>query len=176
MQDLPKKTNMNECIRSSTPMSTSVKYRTYPKLKEGETTFDDVTLYRSVTGALQYATITRLEIFYSVNRLSQFMQNPRVIHWQGCKRILRCLQETKHYGLYFTPGSNLKIKVFTDTDWATDKNGRRSTGGYCIYLDGNLVSWGANKQNMVSRSSIEAEYRALSHSTTEVVWFMSLLF
>lgn len=66
----------------------------------GSDPVQDLQLYRSIVGALQYVTIIRPEIPYSVNRVCQFMQAPSEAHWQVVKRILRYLAETLDYGLH----------------------------------------------------------------------------
>ena len=63
---------------------------------------------------------------------------------------------------------------FTDADYASYPDDRRSTSGYYVYLGGNLISWSLKKQSVVARSSIESEYRALAHVTTKVIWLKSL--
>lgn len=83
------------------------------------------------------------------------------MQWQGCNRILKYLKEISNYGLFYTPGREMKIEAFTDADWSADKDDTESTGGYCIYLARNHVSWSAKKQRIISKSSIEVEYRAL---------------
>nr|KYP49044.1 Copia protein [Cajanus cajan] len=148
------------------------------QLAKTGTLFDDPTLYRSVVGALQYATITRPEIAFSVNKVSQFMCSPMEEHWKVVKRILRYLKGTLKHGLVFTPtrsSSSFSLTAFTDADWATDPNDRRSTSAAYIYLGPNLVSWWSKKQLLVARSSTEAEYRALAQAVTEVLWIQSLL-
>lgn len=64
---------------------------------------------------------------------------------------------------------------FSDSDWASDIDDRKSVTGYCVYLGNNLISWSAKKQASISRSSIEAEYRSLAHLTSEIMWLRSLL-
>lgn len=55
---------------------------------------DDPTIYQSTVGTLQYLCITRSDIYFSVNKLSQFMQKPIDLHWQSVKRLLRYLKRT----------------------------------------------------------------------------------
>lgn len=81
-------------------------------------------LYRQAIGSLQYLPITRPDIAFSANKLSQFLSNPTVIHFQGVKRIFRYLKGTYHYGLLLQPFSSLKLTAFTDADWATDVDGQ----------------------------------------------------
>jgi histone deacetylase 1/2 len=135
-------------------------------------------MYRSVVGALQYATITHPEIAYSVNKVCQFMSHPLEAHWTAVKRILRYLKGTLDYGLQFNslPPSQLpSIKAFCDADWASDPDDRRSTSGAAVYYGPNLVSWWSKKQPAVARSSAEAEYRSLAHVTAEILWIQTLL-
>ncbi|KAL5775315.1 hypothetical protein ACOSP7_012872 [Xanthoceras sorbifolium] len=136
------------------------------------------TEYRSVVGALQYATITRPDIAYSVNRVCQFMQYPLDEHWKAVKRILWYLQGTLTAGLHFTrlnSVSSLNLVAYSDADWASNPDDRKSTSGFCIFFGPNLVTWSAKKQHTISRSSTEAEYRSLASTVAELTWLKSLL-
>jgi histone deacetylase 1/2 len=69
----------------------------------------------------------------------------------------------------------MMISAFSDADWAGCVDDRRSTGGFAVFLGDNLVSWTARKQATVSRSSTEAEYKALANATAEMMWVQKLL-
>jgi hypothetical protein len=142
--------------------------------KEGEL-FPDPTFYRSIVGALQYLTITRPDISYAVNQVSQFLQSPTTAHFQCVKRILRYIKGTISYGLTFSSLSSPTLVGYSDADWARCIETRRSTYGYSIFLGGNLVSWSAKKQPTVARSSCESEYRAMANAAAELVWITHIL-
>nr|KAJ0214373.1 hypothetical protein LSAT_V11C400171290 [Lactuca sativa] len=137
--------------------------------------FDDPTHYRSLVGALQYLTITRPDISYVVNQVSQYLAAPTVDHFQAVKRLIRYVKGTITYGLTFSRPSRTTIVGYSDVDWARCLDTRRSTYGYSIFLGGNLVSWSAKKQPTVSRSSCESEYRAMANTAVELMWVTHLL-
>jgi len=173
IKDLLVKANMAGANSMASPMASSTKLSKY-----GSNLVSDATFFRSIVGALQYATITRPEISYSVNKVCQFLSAPLEDHWKAVKRILRYLQGTIHHGLLIKPASlnePLALTSFCDADWASDPDDRRSTSGACIYLGPNLVNWWAKKQTQVARSSAEAEYRSLAQASAEILWMQSLL-
>ena len=69
----------------------------------------------------------------------------------------------------------MKIKGYTDADWAGNITDRRSTSGYFTFVAGNLVTWRSRKQNVVARSRVEAEYRGMAHGICELLWIRILL-
>lgn len=135
----------------------------------------DAMNYRSVVGALQYLTLTRPDIAFSVNKVCQFLHAPTIVHWIAVKRILRYLKYTIKLGLKMCRSSSLLVSAFFDADWTGCVDDRRSTGGFAVFLGSNLVSWSARKQPNVSRSSTEAEYKAVANATAEVMWIQTLL-
>jgi hypothetical protein len=106
-----------------------------------------------------------------VNSLSK----PTVLHWEAVKRILRFVKGTLNTGLSLRPSRSSLLSIFTDADWAGCIDDRRSIGGYAIFFGPNLISWNARKQPTVSRSSTEAEYKALANGAAEATWIQSLL-
>lgn len=140
----------------------------------------DPQMYRSVVGVVQYVTLTRPKIAFSVNKVCQFIAHPLETHWKAVKLILRYLKGTLNYGLEFRPSANPSSKfaltAFSDAVWGSDLDDRRSTSGYCLFFGPNLVSWSSKKQNLVARSTAEAKYRSMvAHATAELLWVQSLL-
>jgi histone deacetylase 1/2 len=170
--DILERVGMSQCKPVNSPMSTSEKLSRYEGSILGP---KDATNYRSVVGALQYLTLTRPDISFAVNKVCQFLHAPTTVHWAAVKRILRYLKQTTNVGLKIGRSSSLLVSAFSDADWAGCLDDRRSTGGFAVFLGSNLVSWSARKQATVSRSSTEAEYKALANATAEVMWIQTLL-
>ncbi|PNY11875.1 hypothetical protein L195_g008495 [Trifolium pratense] len=168
ISDLLKKFHMEKASSCPTPMVTGKQFTV-----EGEK-MKDPTVFRQAIGGLQYLTHTRPDIAFSINKLSQYMSSPTVDHWQGIKRILRYLQGTINHCLHIKPSTDLDIAGFSDADWATSVDDRKSMAGQCFFLGETLVSWSSRKQKVVSRSSTESEYRALADLAAEIAWTRSL--
>ena len=103
------------------------------------------------------------------------MSSPTSIRWAAVKQILRYLHDTIDMGLCLTKSSTDLLSAFLDADWAGNPDDRQSTGGYVIFFGGNLISWSSRKQSIVSRSSTEAEYKAVADATAELIWIQVLL-
>jgi hypothetical protein len=135
----------------------------------------DVTAYRSIVGGLQYLTLTHPDLAFLVNKVCQYLHAPTTLHYTAVKRILWYVKGTIDLGLRITRSSSMGISGFSDTDWAGYLDGRRSTGGFAIFLGSNLMSWSARKQPTVSRSSTKVEYKALANATAKIMWIQTLL-
>ncbi|XP_016173544.1 uncharacterized protein LOC107616054 [Arachis ipaensis] len=142
--------------------------------EEGEL-LSNITQYRRLIGRLLYLTLSRPDITYAVNKLSQFVSKPRVPHLQSVHHLLHYLKDTPGQGLYFAAASPLLLRAYADADWALCVDARRSITGYCVFFGDSLVSWKSVKQSTVLRSSAESEYRALAAVASEVTWMRGLL-
>ncbi|XP_019055191.1 PREDICTED: uncharacterized protein LOC109115501 [Nelumbo nucifera] len=131
--------------------------------------------YRRLVGRLVYLIVTRLDLCYSVNILSQFMHQPRQEHMDAAMKIVRYLRATANLGLFFSSTNDLCLTGYSDSDWASCLIARRSTTGYITMLGTPAISWKTKKQHIVSRSSAEAEYRAMASTIAELIWLKRIL-
>ena len=155
------------------PMSTLLEAKT--RTSSNDVLLEDPSYFRRLVGALEYLTLTRLDLSYSVNSASQFMHAPTVMHLKMVQRILRYVKGIIDIVLHFTSNTTLDLCAFSDADWAGCPTTRRSITRYCTFLGGNLISWCAKKQHTISRSSTKAEYQAMENTTTELTWMSFIL-
>ncbi|GAU40777.1 hypothetical protein TSUD_26570 [Trifolium subterraneum] len=135
----------------------------------------DPTVYRRLIEKLLYLTHSRPEISYAVSKLSQFLDCPTDAHMLAGLHVLNFLKNNPGQGLFFSSSSPLTLKGFSDSGWGACPHTRRSTTGFCFFLGSSLINWKSKKQTVVSRSSSEAEYRALAQATCEGQWLLYLL-
>lgn len=114
-------------------------------------------------------------IVYGVGLISRFMESPRQSHWQAAKRILRYVKGTIDEGIFYSSSNELELIGYTDSDWASETETRKSTSGYAFHLGTGVFSWSSKKQQVVALSTAEAEYIAATSCATQAVWLRRMM-
>ncbi|XP_019055636.1 PREDICTED: uncharacterized protein LOC109115759 [Nelumbo nucifera] len=104
---------MEGCKMIATPLAINERFK-----KEDGSKKVDASIYRSLIGSLLYLTATQPDIMYATNLLSRFMQNPSQVHYGAAKMILRYLQGTKEYGIWYKSTTNSRLTGYTNSDLA----------------------------------------------------------
>ena len=162
--------NITTTKRTTTPLPLHLKLSAI----EGPL-FHNPTLYRSLVGKLNFLTNTRPDLAYSVQTLSQFLQAPKISHFSALQHVLHYVHNTSSQGILLKASDKLLLQAFSDSDWGACIDTRRSITGYILLLGNSPISWKSKKQSTISRSSAEAEYRAMSSAAAEVTWIVRLL-
>nr|XP_016490727.1 PREDICTED: uncharacterized mitochondrial protein AtMg00810-like [Nicotiana tabacum] len=166
----PKDTPMKQNLKL-----TSTEFDTCTDTSKGDELLEDKGSYQLLIGKLLYLTITRPDISYTVQSLSQFMHAPKKSHYEAALYVVRYIKKQLRLGLLMSSDSNEEIEAFCDSDWASCPMSRKSVTGYCVKLGISTISRKAKKQHIVSRSSAETEYRSMAHTIAELVWLKCLL-
>ena len=136
-------------------------------------------MFQEIVESLRYLTDrTRPDLAFSVGVLGRHMHNPNSEHLEAAKRVLRYIKGTRSLGILYSGsgGDNTCWPVaYCDSDYAGDPGTRRSTSGHVFMLAGGAVSWQSRLQNIVTLSSCEAEYAALTEAIREALWIRSLM-
>lgn len=131
--------------------------------------------YRELVGSLMYlAVVSRPDIAYAVSALSQFMSSWNTTHWTAGKEVLRYLKSTPKLGLKYDLTDGMLL-AFTDSDYAADRDTRRSRTGNLLIMNGSSVIWTSQRQPIVTLSSSEAEFVAANSACTSIKWMTDLL-
>jgi len=161
-------------LQNSPPLDTPMEINLKLRKDEGDL-LSNLAAYRTLVGSLIYLTNTRPDISYAVQQVSQFMASPRHLHMAAVKRIIRYVHGTIRRGLCYPAGTSLDLIAYSDADYVGCSDTRRSTTGWCMFLGPALISWKSKKQDRVSKSSTESEYRAMSQACSEIIWLHRLL-
>jgi hypothetical protein len=173
---LLEKLGASELNPTATPMETGLQLTRSPD--DYQPSPQHITQYQSIVGALMYAACaTRPDIAYSVSVLSQHSARPNSTHFDALKRVLRYLRGSSSLSLTFNGTSELipQLVGYTDSDWASNKDDRRSVTGYVFVLCGGPISWASRRQRTVAQSSVEAEYMATAEAVKEAIWWRRFL-
>ncbi|XP_019090068.1 PREDICTED: uncharacterized protein LOC109128338 [Camelina sativa] len=105
---------------------------------------------------------------YFVHVLSQFMQELREAHWEAALRVVKFLKGSPRQGILLCADSDLSLTVYCDSNWSSCPITRRSLSAFVVLFGGSPIAWKTKKQKIVSHSSAEAEYRAMSMTLREI--------
>ena len=132
------------------------------------------TKYREMIGSLMYAAVmTCPDISFAVSHLSQYLDAPRTTHLHAVTRVFRYLSGTKDLKLVLG-GLDSTIIGYSDSDWASQTH-HHSISGFAFFIGKGVVSWSSKKQPIITLSSTEAEYIALTHSSKDIIWIHKFL-
>ena len=134
--------------------------------------------FAKIIGKLMFISgQARPDITFAVHRLARYMANPKQSHWRAVQRILKYLKSNPKASLTYGYHSNQigKIEIYTDADYGNDPESFRSTTGFLVFFNGDLIAWESKLQRVVALSSCEAEFMALTEATKEALWIKSFL-
>jgi hypothetical protein len=158
----------------NTPMDSSARH--VKATDEQQATPQAIRSYQSAVGSIMFAMLcTRPDIAFSVAILSKFAQNPTSLHEAGVQRVLRYLYGTTARGITYTGTTAIseepQLTGYCDSDWAADRDDRKSITGYAFLLCEGAISWSSKKQKTPSLSTVEAEYMAATAAAKEALWW-----
>ncbi|CAK1590667.1 unnamed protein product [Parnassius mnemosyne] len=130
--------------------------------------------YRELIGSLLFlCSISRPDISFSVNVLSRYVNNPSQQHVNAVKRIVRYLINTKDLCIKY--GESDGLIGYSDSDYASDVDTRKSTTGYIFMMNGGPITWSSQKQKTIALSTTEAEFVAACEAAKEMIWLRQLM-
>lgn len=142
--DILQEANMLDTKPVDTPLPTGCKIT-----QSDGSALSNSSKYRRLVGRLLYLTMTRPNIMFAIQQLSQFMAKPIDHNWKLGLRILRYLQGTKQLQLFFRSSIEPRRTTYSNSDWGCCLNSKKSIFGYCIYYGDCLISWKTKKQATV---------------------------
>jgi len=162
---------MKECNAVKTPMDIHTKFENCEESKKA-----DVLVYQELLGRLMYLSVhTRPDLSFALSCLSQFNNDPKEMHMNALKRILRYLKGTVDNRLeYKRRNPGVRVKCESDASWDRTQDAKSFTG-LLLYVNGNLIHWRSRKQSIVALSSTESELEAMLEGLKEIVWSCKLI-
>ncbi|XP_019237864.1 PREDICTED: uncharacterized protein LOC109218007 [Nicotiana attenuata] len=155
-----------EFARSKRGILITTEYDEYLRKTKPTTLVDEElsnsTPYQRLIRKLLCLTMTRPNISYNVQTLSQFIHRPKKSHMEAALRIVKYIKNSPRQGILLSSKFNNNILAYCDADWAACPYSRKSISGYLVKFGHTLISWKSKKQTTISRSSAEAEYRSLA--------------
>lgn len=166
--------NMNQAKVVSTPIGNHFKLSSTqcPQTEEEIREMDKIP-YASAVGSIMYSMVCcRPDLAHAMSCVSRYMANPGKYHWEVVKRLLRYLRGTNGVGLSYSDQHQEKDAVigYVDSDHGRNLDNRKSLTGMIFTMFGTAVSWKSNIQSVVSVSTTEAEFYAITEGVREVMW------
>ena len=128
-----------------------------------------------MVASLIYLKLTRLDISYTVDVISQYLQNPKKPHLEVVRRILGYVKSTINCSMLCKECENCKLTGYYDVEYTKDHNTRRSTIGYVFRIGSVTNLWYSKRQPIASLSTTKAEFRTTDVTTQESIWLMQLM-
>lgn len=173
IREILERFEMSDCKPVGTPSDTSLKLSVNMVTEDNNLT-GKVPFQEAVGSLLHLTQGTRPDIAFAVNDVSRFNSRHSNTHWQAVKRIFRYLKGTIDLKLTYHKNGNSEMHAYSDADWASETDKRRSCSAYVIKMANAAISWCSKRQAIVALSSTEAEYIALSSTVREVMWMRQL--
>ncbi|XP_016477518.1 secreted RxLR effector protein 161-like [Nicotiana tabacum] len=123
---------------------------------------ENLGVYQRLVRTMIYLTMTRPDIGFVVQVLSQYMHCPKNSYMEATPMVVRYIKEAQGLGLLMPAESSNKLIAYCDSDWGACIQTRRSVTVYLVKFGNSLISWKSKKQNTVSRSSAQAEFRSMT--------------
>ena len=143
---------------------------------DGERTAAKKKRYQGMTGCIIFSMVeTKPDISFATSVASRFAKNPGYQHIKALKTIFHYLKSSRDQGISYGGQDKLLVERYSESDWAGDKDSRKSTSGFIFMLNRGPVSWCSKKQPTVALSCTEAEYIALTLAAKEAMWLRLLL-
>ena len=132
--------------------------------------------YANVIGSLMYAQVcTRPDIAFIVNVLGRYLSNPRHDHWVVTKKVMKYLQRTKDFMFVYRRVDKLEVVGYSDSDFGSCSDDRKSTSGYIFMLAGGAISWKSVKESLIASLTMYVEFIACYGASSQVVWLTNLI-
>jgi hypothetical protein len=166
---------MSDCKSLPTPLPNTADLDNHYTAEDDYKAFGDRALYQRAIGSLIYlSNLTRPDICFSVNFLARKMAAPTNADWKLVQHLFRYLRGTADYALTYSAHPQ-RLQGYSDASYGENSPDRKSTSGYVFILNGGAISWSSRKQDIVTLSSTESEYVALTDSFKEGLWLRGLM-
>ncbi|XP_042005745.1 secreted RxLR effector protein 161-like [Salvia splendens] len=127
--------------------------------------------YANAIFSVMYLMVsTRPDIAYFVSCLSRYMSNLGHVHWEALRWLLRYLKHTSKYGMCFSKcDDGVNLCGFVDSNYANDRDKRKSTTSYVFTVCRSCISWKSQLQHIVALFTTESEYIAITEAMKETI-------